>query len=123
MVVPMKDKYVGTKKLRGQVVVVVRAEEKNVMVQSLTYPNQAPVIIPYFYFKETFKKIGEDGVVEREPTLLKYTEVEDIMIVVDETLRQGYQNKLISEEVSHHLCKMIAYNIISILGDVKETKK
>jgi hypothetical protein len=54
--------------------------------------------------------------------LLTKTEIEDVVMIVDEVLKQAYLNKLISDQIANHLSNVTAFNLISILGDINEQK-
>lgn len=120
-VIKLEDRYIGTKKLKGQICRVVGVDNLNVYLSSLSFPQNPIVKVPAFYFKETFRKIYKESE-ERKPTLLTKTEIEDVVMIIDEVLKQAYLNKLISDQIANHLSNVTAFNLISILGDINEQK-
>ena len=114
----LNERYIGTKKLKGQICKVVGFDSLNIYVASLTYPQNPVAKIPKFYFKETFRSLDK-GEEERVQTVLTKHQVEDIVIVVEKVLHEAYLNKMVSIEIASHLTNVIAYNLISILGDLK----
>lgn len=111
-------KFIGTKKLRGQVCQIIGRDDKNVYVQSLTYPHEPILKLPIFYFVETFKEIKNNQT--RLPTVLDKDEVEDIMIVLDQIFRKAEESKLIEGKISNHLLNVITFNLINIFGNFKK---
>ena len=120
--IDMNDRFMGTKLLKGEVCRIVAYDNFNVVVKSLSSNEER--VVPFFYFRETFKRLDENNQIiesssedEVEIPTLTQRQLESVMEITELVLGQLAKNGDVDEKSCPKILNLVAYNLVNIMGD------